>query len=197
LHLEKLADVYVRVEMQPVGHQVAAVGALAGEGVQPYADGGAAEVGQYGRGTGVELIIDRRVDPQPAQPNHYRQGLANHVQEALGGDRQDVFRRNHIQGVEDESVFLEDQEVHVFPADALDGLLDGWPGQHGGALLGGFDEENAAYGRRRPGPEQQRDKPPPSGHGSAGWHAHPPVHLPHRRDFHRLPDLLAPYRCGV
>ena len=103
----------------------------------------AGQEAECGRGAREEFEVDQGFEPQPADLEEPPQRAQDNFFEAAGIDGQDIFPGDQVVGIEDEPVFIKDEEVNVFAAELSDRVPDGGTRENGRALLGEFDKEQA------------------------------------------------------
>src|SRR3954447_17258173 len=124
----------MRVEYQPMGHQVATIWPVPGERMK--ADPGArtAQKRNDGREAHEEFKINQAVDAKLPHFENRAQTPDGELKGCSSRHSDHVLAWDHSNNVEDESVIGEDDKVDVVPPDHGSGAADGRVGKNGRAL---------------------------------------------------------------
>ncbi len=187
-HAKDLTGVQKRVEDQPVGHEVAAIRSLTGEGVEPDPAGRATEVGDDRRGAGVVLEVHRGIQtfsPAASQGTKEIQGESD--EPLVGANLDDVGRGYQIQLIDDEAVLGKDDKEDILGTHHLRGSSQGRIGHHGRALLGELDDQDPLRFCRHSA-AKGIGEPPHHGQQRTDRRADPTIDSAHGGDFHGDPS---------
>ena len=144
--LERAACMEVGVVSRPVGEEVSAPWTFHEIRVEADTIRDPGQEAESGCGAREKLQINQGFEPQPADLEQPPQRAPHHIFEAARVNGQDVFQRDQVMGVEDETVFVKDEEIDILPAELLDRVADGGAGENRRALLGQLDKEEALSG---------------------------------------------------
>ena len=187
---KRLARVKVRIVADAVGHQIPAIRPLAEIRMEAHPRRGPAEKGKRGGGAGEKLEVDRSEAADAAQSHERTHRVAHQRQDAIRADRQHIPRRDQAEHIDDESVVLEHDDEDMLAPDPLRRLLQREVSEHGGPLLGEFDEEDR-FDRRAIRRLHPAEEPLDAGQGETHRHSDPAV------DFRQRPDIHRRWKCPV
>ena len=132
-----------------MGEEVATVGRVGHEAVEPHARAGPGQEGEDRRRAREELHVDHCVDADAADAGQRAQNVGDEVAEGVAAYRHDVLRRHDVEHVEDEPILGEHQEIDAVAADALGGEANRIGGDDRGSLLGQLQKQDPPRGLSR------------------------------------------------
>ena len=135
----------VRIVTHPVRHQVAAIRPFAEPRVKTHTPRRAARPSQQRRGAREKFQINRRIQPQPAQPREHHGHRPQQTEEAVVGQGDDILRRDDAQRIDDEPVVLKDRHENPFAPHPPHRILERAMGEHRRALLRELHKKDRAH----------------------------------------------------